>query len=321
MPVHGDAVRFGVHSGQLHGSYQACLELWRRAEDLGYEWASLFDHLRPHLYGPDQSCFDGMTLLGALAAQTRRIRCAMLVTGAMWRHPAVIATAAATIDHVSGGRMELGLGAGAEDLAYEQYAMAFPSASVRLDRLDETCTIVRRLLTDDVTTFHGEHFQLVEARLAPKPLQPRLPIVIGGSGVRRTLRIVARHADVWNTLAVSAEDYRYRLDALRRHCARIGRDPAEIRRSITFRAVLVENGEDAGGRATELLAGAPEEVRAEYLSVGTPEQCAAALQPFADLGVRDFLLAVKPPIDWQTVELMAKRVAPIIRGQVNGVRT
>lgn len=311
--IHGDTLRFGIHSGQLHASYEICQDLWRRAELLGYDWISLIDHLRPHLYGPDQPCFEGLTLLAALAARTERIRCAMLVTSVMWRHPAVIAAAAATIDHVCDGRLELGLGAGGADRAYEQFGIPFPGAGERLDRLAETCEIVRSLFTRDVTTFEGRHFRLEGATLAPKPRQAHVPLVIGGGGVRRTVAIAARHADIWNTLATNVADYRHQLDALRGHCRAIGRDETAVRLSVTFRAVLVERAADTARRTAELLRGAPDEVRAEYLSFGTPEQCVADLKPYVDLGVRDFLLAVKPPIDWQTVELMIGRVAPALR--------
>lgn len=313
MRAHGDAIRFGIHSGQLHPSYEVCVDLWQRAERLGYEWISLFDHLRPHLYEPDRPCLEGTALLAALAAQTSRIRCALLVTGAMWRHPAVLAATAATIDHISDGRLELGLGAGGPDRAYEQYGIEFPSAAVRLDRLAETCEIVRRLWTEESTTFAGRHFRLTDARLAPKPRQARVPIVVGGGGVRRTLRIAARHADVWNTLVTTPQEYRHQLDWLGRHCAEIGRSPQDLRQSISFRAVLGEREQDAAARAGELLAGAPEEVRGEYLVIGTPQQCVERLRPYADLGVGDFLLAVKPPIDWETVELMIGVVAPALR--------
>ncbi|GAA3728725.1 hypothetical protein GCM10022225_07610 [Plantactinospora mayteni] len=309
--IHGDALRIGIHSGQLHGDYEICLRLWQRAEQLGYDWISLIDHLRPHLYGPEQPCFEGMTLLAALAAQTERIRCGMLVTSTMWRHPAVIAAAAATVDHVCAGRLELGLGAGGADRAYEQFGIPFPDAGERLERLDEACEIVRSLFTRDETTFAGRHFHLERATLAPKPRQAHVPLVIGGGG-RRTLALAARHADIWNTLPTGVPDYRRQLDAVRGHCRAIGRDEHGIRQSITFRAVLVERAEDTERRTVELLRDAPDEVRAEYLSFGTPEQCVAALRPYLDLGVRDFLLGVKPPVDWQTVELMIGQVAPAL---------
>ncbi|MCD0451625.1 LLM class flavin-dependent oxidoreductase [Actinocorallia sp. API 0066] len=314
--IHGDTVRFGIHSGQLHGTFGACAELWRGAEELGYDWVSVFDHFRPHLYPPDWPCFEGTAMLAALAATTERIRCALLVSTATWRHPAVLANVAATVDHISGGRLEFGVGAGGPDRAHQQYGIPFPAAAERLDVLDEACTVLRGLWDEDVTTFKGEHFRLDGARLAPKPVQKRLPLVIGGDGARRTLGIVARHADIWNTLASSPETYRTKLQALAGHCAAAGRDPADIRGSLTFRAVLTESPSGGPERAAAQVDGAPEEIRREYLTFGTPEDCVADLLAYADLGVRDFLLAVKPPVDWRTVELVATRVAPAVRAAV-----
>jgi alkanesulfonate monooxygenase SsuD/methylene tetrahydromethanopterin reductase-like flavin-dependent oxidoreductase (luciferase family) len=310
MQIHGDRIRVGVHSGQLHGSYDICLDLWLRAEQLGYEWVSLVDHFRPSSYPPDWPCFEGTTLLAALAARTSTIRCALLVSAVTWRHPAIVANIASTIDHVSDGRLELGIGAAGPDRAYGQYGIPFPDNPVRLEMLDEACTIVRSLWTRDVVTFHGRHFTLNEARLAPKPVQRHLPLVIGGDGVRRTLRIVARHADIWNALVTDTAAYRHKLDALGTHCAAVGRDADDVRKSITFRTVLAETNAAAQHRARDQLAFAPDDVRSEYLVFGTPEQCLAKLRPFTDLGVRDFLLAVKAPIDWLTVELFATQVAP-----------
>ncbi|KMS85482.1 MULTISPECIES: LLM class flavin-dependent oxidoreductase [Streptomyces] len=312
MQIYGDNVRFGIHSGQLHGSYDVCVRLWRTAERLGYDWVSLIDHLRPHLYAPDQPCFEGTTLLAALAGVTSRIRCAILVTSATWRHPAVTASVAATIDHISGGRLELGMGAGGPDRAHAQYGLPFPAPRERFERLDEACRILRMLWSQETSTFDGRHFQLSDACLAPKPLQAHLPLVIGGDGLK-TRRIAAEHGDIWNALADTPEGYRAKAEAFDEQCAAVGREPADVRRSVTFRAVLVEREEQLPGRAAELLDGVHDEVRAEYLSFGTAEQCVEDLKPYVDLGVRDFLLAVKSPIDWLTVELVATRVAPALK--------
>lgn len=316
MQIYEDAVRVGVHSGQLHGSYDICLDLSIRAEQLGYEWVSLVDHFRPSAYPPDCPCFEGTTLLAALAARTTSIRCALLVSAITWRHPAILANIASTIDHVSGGRLELGVGAAGPDRAYQQYGIAFPDNPTRLEMLDETLTILRSLWTQEITTFQGTHFRLDQAFLAPKPVQRHLPLVVGGDGIRRTLRIAARHGDIWNSLAIDLESYRRKLDAFGAHCSAVGRDAGDVRKSITFRAVLAETDAAAQQRAQHLLASAPDEVRAEYLSFGAPDRCVADLQAFADLGVRDFLLAVKAPIDWQTVELFATQVAPRLRAYV-----
>lgn len=312
MQIYGDAVRFGLHSGQQVSDFGASLDLWLRAEDLGYDWVSIFDHLRPPLHGPNGPCLEGTTLLAALAARTSRVRCAILVSAVTWRHPALAANIAATIDHVSGGRLEFGMGAAGPDLAYEQYGIPFPGIAVRMEMLDEACQIMRSLWTDPVTNFRGRHFTITEAYLNPKPLQRRIPIVIGCAG-DQMLRLVARHADIWNTLVCDPKEYQRKLDVLAAHCADIGRNPAEIRKSITFRAVLAEDANGVRRRKSELLARvAPSDLR-EYLTYGTPEECVADLRVFADLGVRDFIVGARQPVDWQSVELVARHAAPVVR--------
>ncbi|GGZ70823.1 monooxygenase [Streptomyces echinoruber] len=307
-------LRFGVHSGQQYQDFDACLTLWQRAEEWGYDWASIFDHYRPPLGGPAGPCFDGPTLLSALAVRTSRIRCAMLVSAVTWRHPAVAASIAATVDHVSGGRLEFGVGAGGPDLGYDQYGIPFPDTRTRLDMLDEACEVMRGLWTRESVDFTGRHFRLSGARLEPKPVQARLPLVIGGGGEKRTLRVVARHADVWNTLITDLPVYRRKLDVLAGHCAEIGRDMDEIRPSITFRAVLAADERRVGLRRDERLAMLPtgSSDLKEYLTFGTPEQLVADLLPYVRLGVKDFLLGLRPPVDWETMRLFAERVVPAL---------
>lgn len=314
MHLHRDTIRFGIHSGQQYGSFDEALALWRTAESLGADWVSVFDHFRP-MDRPLGPCLEGPTLLAALAARTPRVRCAILVAGVPYRHPGILASIAATLDHVSGGRLELGLGAGGPDLAQQQFGLPFPPVGERMDMLEETCTVLRRLWTEESVTFRGRHFQLEDARLEPRPLQSRVPIVIGGGGEQRTLRIAARHADVWNTVPASPDGYRHKLDVLRGHCADLGRDPAEIRKSILFRAVLAPTETEAYARLDEMTGHAPADspLRQGWLVVGTPEQCLDRLIPYAEMGVRDFLLGARAPVDWETVELAAGPVAEGLR--------
>jgi alkanesulfonate monooxygenase SsuD/methylene tetrahydromethanopterin reductase-like flavin-dependent oxidoreductase (luciferase family) len=274
------AVRFGIHSGQQYASFEECLTLWHTAEELGYDWVSCFDHLRPPLGGPGGPCLEATSLLAALAARTSRVRCGLLVSPVTWRHPALAAAAAATIDQVSGGRLEFGVGAGGADLGYAQYGIPFPPAGTRLDMLDEACRVMRGLWEHESTTFTGAHFQFVDARLEPKPVQRRLPLVIGGGGERRMLRLVAEHADVWNTLARSPTTFRRKAEALARHCTDLGRDPAEIRWSVTFRAVLADTPREAERRraAAGRLAGrggVPDVRHSGGLRAGPAAVCAA----------------------------------------------
>lgn len=314
--IHGSGVRIGLHSGQQYHTVDEMRILWGRAEELGFDFVSLFDHFRPPLGGPGGPCFEGTTLLSALAASTRRVRCGMLVSPVTWRHPAIAASIAATLDHVSSGRLEFGVGAGGPDLGYEQYGIHFPPPRQRLEMLDEACHLMRRLWTEEVTDFTGRHFHLSGARLAPKPLQPHLPLIIGGGGERHTLRIVARHADIWNVLPGDPDTYRRKRDRLAGYCSEAGRAVADIRGSITFRVVLAADERSASQRWAERMPHIPPADRSEYLLFGTPEQCVAALLPYLRLGARDLLLGCRPPLDWPTIELFASQVAPALRAAV-----
>ena len=315
MQIFDGQLRFGVHSGQQCTDFPGYVELWQAAEALGFDWASAFDHFLPIQGDPEGPCFEGMTLLAAMAAQTTRLRCGMIVVGVTYRHPAVLANMAATIDHISGGRLEFGLGAAWYELEHDQYGIPFPPIGQRMDMLDEAAQIVRSLWTEQQTTFEGRHYQLREARCEPKPVQERLPLWVGGSGERRTLRIVAEHADGWNTMIVPEDEYRHKLDVLAKHCRDVGRDPGDIRKQLLFRAVLGEDEAEAEERLRERAAALgrdPEEVRQEAI-VGTPELLAERLLAYAELGVGDFLLMARPPSDRRTMELIAKRVAPALR--------
>jgi alkanesulfonate monooxygenase SsuD/methylene tetrahydromethanopterin reductase-like flavin-dependent oxidoreductase (luciferase family) len=185
-----------------------------------------------------------------------------------------------------------------------------------MDMLDEACRIMRSMWTRETTTFEGKHFQLKDARMEPKPVQEHLPLVIGGSGERRTLRIVAEHGDIWNSFYGDLDHYRHLLEVLAGHCADVGREPADVRKSLNFRAVLRDDEQEAWDRLRELYGGDPSERILQMTIVGTPEQCVERLRPYADLGVGDFLLAALAPFDEQTVELVAKEVAPALRAAV-----
>ncbi len=309
-------LRFGVHSGQQYTDLQGYRRLWEEAEAAGLDWASVFDHFLPIQTDPNGPCFEGLTLLAAMAAVTSRLRCGAVVIGVTYRHPAVLANAAVTIDHVSGGRLELGIGAAWNQLEHTQYGIDFPSVSERMDMLEETAQILRSLWTAEHTSFEGRHFRLTDARCEPKPLQePSIPLWMGGGGERRTLRAVARFADGWNTFLGPEDQYRHKLDVLSRHCADVGRDPGDIRKALVFVAVLGDDdaeAEDALQRRAAGLRLDPEQLRASAY-VGTPERLAERLAPFAALGVGDFLMSARPPADTRSMQLLAARVAPELR--------
>ena len=229
-------LRFGVKLSQQIHPIAAQREAWRVAEQAGFDHLWPFDHLVA--LGPDPAApiLDGWTVLGAIAAATTRIRIGLNVTGNLYRHPGLLAKIAVTVDHLSGGRLEMGMGAAWNEPEFVMLGLPFPSAADRIRMLDESLRVLKLLWTEPRASFAGRFYQLTDAIAEPKPVQrPHPPIWVGGSGPKRTLRVVARHADVWNATARSAEDLRALTRTLEEHCAKVGRDPAAIRRSNNLR--------------------------------------------------------------------------------------
>ena len=246
-------VRFGIKTTPQHTSWDDMLAVWKAADDVElFESAWNFDHFYPIFSDSTGPCLEGWTMLAAMAASTSRIRIGCQVTGMVYRHPAVLANMAATVDVVSGGRLDLGLGAGWNQEECDAYGIELPPLKERFDRFDEGVEAIVRLLSDEVTTFEGRHVRLTEARCEPKPVQqPCPPVVIGGTGRRRTLRTAARWADQWNSLPPSPEVWRELREVLEEHCAREGRDPEEIESSVNVR---FDRGAGPGAAAEEAAA-------------------------------------------------------------------
>lgn len=223
---------YGVHTGPQKVTTGELIELWQEVERLGFGWISIWDHFYAADMTGDAHCHEAVAIHTALAMSTTRVRCGSLVYCAGYRHPAVLAKAIATIDHLAGGRADIGLGAGWSQSEYQAYGIPFPSAGTRLDILEEAAACVPGLLRDETTTFTGEHFQLTDARCEPRPVQAALPVWIGGGGEKRTLRIAARYADGWNVPFISPDDFARKRAILDRHCEEAGRDPAEIRNAV-----------------------------------------------------------------------------------------
>lgn len=217
------------------------LALCEHAEDSGWDGIWYADHFMPNAADNSGPTNESWTFVSALAAKIPRLRIGHLVCGNTYRHPAVLAKMAAGVDHLSGGRFILGLGAGWQENEHRAYGIPLYEIGERLERLDEACHVVRGLLREERTSFAGKYYQLEEAPLNPKPLQPRLPIMIGGGGEKVTLRITARHADEWNVWG-TPDVLQQKMEILDRHCADLGRDPREIQRSAV---ALVDFG-DAG---------------------------------------------------------------------------
>ncbi len=230
-------LRWGIKTVPQQTTYDALLKVWQDADRTpAFEHAWLFDHFAPIQGSLDGPCFEGWTLLAALAAQTQRIRLGLMVAGNTYRNPAVHAHMAATVDVISGGRLDFGVGAGWNE--YEHQSMGIPlyPPGERIRRLGEACEIAQRLFTQQLTDFEGRYYQLAQARCEPKPIQkPHPPFVIGGGGEQLTLRVVARYADVWNSMPANVEEFQHKVRVLHEHCAAVGRDPAQIELSVQTR--------------------------------------------------------------------------------------
>lgn len=241
--------RFGMFLSQANKSLSQVQDEFQMAEDLGFDHAWLVDHLVDTDGPPSHPIHEAWTLLALLAARTSRIRLGVLVTSNTFRHPAVLLKAAVTVDHISGGRLNLGLGTGWHVDEHRRYGLALPEPPERVDRFGEAVELISLLMAQERTTFHGSHYRLDDAPLEPRPVQsPRIPIVIAAHRPRM-LRIAARFADQWDTFAAipdTATDgvgtgLAERIAALDEACREIGRDPATIRRSTWTTAAALRS--------------------------------------------------------------------------------
>jgi F420-dependent oxidoreductase-like protein len=216
-------------------------EVWIAADQAGFDHLWIMDHFMPlvrsatgwYQFEPDDPVFEAWTTLAAMAEVVKRIRIGINVTGNLYRNPSVLAKTAATVDQFSNGRLEFGIGASWAEFEFTSLGIPFPPARERMDRLAEACEVLKLLWTKDVADFEGSHYQLKGAIAEPKPVQkPYPPFWIGGSGEKRLLRIAAQHADVWNIVGAPPDEASRLSRVLDTHCEEVGRNPAEIRRSI-----------------------------------------------------------------------------------------
>lgn len=225
-------VRFGIQTPQQSISWPDMLSLWQEVDALGFDTAWVFDHFLPIFSDPTGPCLEGWTALSALAMATKNVRLGVMVTGNTYRNPAVLAKMATTVDIISGGRLILGMGAGWFELEHKEYGIPFPPVAERLARLDESLEVIKRLWTEERTTFTGRYYRLDEAVFNPKPVQqPHPPILVGASGERVALGTVARRAQMWNSFG-TPDVFRHKSARLGEHCQQIGRDPATIEKSV-----------------------------------------------------------------------------------------
>lgn len=225
--------RFAIKTPPQHVSWDDTLAVWKEADQIDlFESAWVFDHLYPIAGDPHGPCLEAWVTLTALARATSRIRVGTMVHGMHFRHPAVTAKMAATLDIVSGGRLNLGLGAGWFQTEVDAYGLELGTIKERMDRFEEGVEVIARLLSDRSLDFEGDYYTFTDAHCEPKgPQSPRPPIAIGGGGERRTLRTVAKWADIWDALRIEPDAWSHKNDVLLSHCEAVGRDADEITRS------------------------------------------------------------------------------------------
>jgi F420-dependent oxidoreductase-like protein len=288
------------------------LAITRHAEESGWDGVYYADHFMPNdmegdrpLDGPTLECW---AVLAGLATATSSLRLGSLVCGNTYRHPAVLANIAAAVDNVSNGRLVLGLGAGWQVNEHKAYGIDLFDVRTRLDRFEEACAIVRSLLDNERTTFKGEHYSITDAPCDPTPVQARLPLLVGGGGEKRTLRIAAEHADEWNVWG-TAELVAQKSEVLARHCDAVGRDPKTIAHSTQAMMFLSED--------LDWLAGKREQNIGRPTITGTPEEVTDIVAGYRDVGVDELIVP-----DWNmgpvqrtndTYDLFIERVAPAFR--------
>jgi F420-dependent oxidoreductase-like protein len=287
---------FGVHTGLQHTTTQELRGLWRHIEDLGYDWISIWDHFYGATGLPDDAaCFEAVALHAALACETTRVRVGSLVYSIGYRHPAVLAKMITAIDHLSGGRADLGLGAGWAKVEYDAYGIEFPPVGTRMDQLEEAIQMVRGLLHHDVTTLEGRFWSLTDARNEPRPVQTRLPIWVGGGGEKRTLRIAAQYADGWNVPFVAPETFAHKCRVLDQHCDAVGRDRAAVRRTVNVGIAWTDES------LTAQFGALADMVRPGVLT-GSDEQVIDRIGQYVEAGADQINLALRAPFDREALD-------------------
>jgi F420-dependent oxidoreductase-like protein len=281
-------------------------KLVARAENGGFDSFWVMDHFHqiPNVGQIQEPMLEGWTTQSVVAGFTSRIKLGTLVTGIIYRHPSVLAKVGATLDVLSKGRLFMGIGAAWNVDEATAYGIPFPPVKERMRRLEEAVQIIRKMWTEERTTFSGKFYEIRDAYCNPKPIQkPRPPIMIGGSGERRTLKIVAKYGDACNLFG-SAETVKKKLEVLRKHCDSVGRDYQSITKSRLGRVVIDKDRE----KVKEAIEGMSQERRREYAIYGTPEEVRRQVENFRDAGIDYLILNLQPDRELQALELFADEV-------------
>ncbi|MCI0849491.1 MAG: TIGR03560 family F420-dependent LLM class oxidoreductase [Chloroflexi bacterium] len=291
-------IRFGIQTGLDNLTWDHVRDFWQFLDrETAFDNIWTFDHFVPPMPGQDQAgdCLEGWTALAAAAQATERLRLGCLVTGVTYRHPSVLAKMAVTVDHISNGRLEFGIGAAWHEAEHTAYGIPFPGVKERCDRLEEAVQLIRLLFqADEPVDFQGKYYQLKQAPFSPAPVQrPHPPIFIGGGGEKRTLRTAALYGDAINVMG-SLDSVKQKIAVLERHCADVGRDPNEITKSV-FGPLILMDDESRAEQARNAMAGLAGTNAKDQLAIGNADHIRGVLERFADAGVTYFILLSRAP--------------------------
>jgi len=319
MRSHGTAAlkyRFGLFTGTTGITWPQLVDLWQHAEATGWDMACVTDHFMPNGPDPVDETLECWTALSGLALVTHRMRIGTLVSGNTYRHPAVLAKMATTVDIMSGGRLICGLGAAWQRNEHVAYGIPFYTVGERLSRLEEACQVLLALWSQPKTTFKGKYYQLDEAPLFPKPVQqPHPEFLIGGGGEQRTLKIAARYADHWNVWG-GPQVLRRKIRILEEHCAAVGRDPASITRSANMPLLFTDKREDAERLATALMRmfGRTEADARDTVLAGSVAEVQETIGRLREVGVHQlFIPTFVPRWNRERLDRFITEVAPVFR--------
>jgi F420-dependent oxidoreductase-like protein len=296
-------LKLGCHTGQQDIELDELRRLWRHLDASGFDLVTVWDHFyeSPPRDG-NGVAYESTTALAAMALETQNCRVGCYVFGMGYRNPAVLAKALTTIDHLSHGRLCVGLGAGWHIPEHEGYGFVLPEPRERLDRLSEGARVIRAMFTSPSTSFEGKYYRVKDAKNIPQPVQARIPIVIGGGGEQRTLGIAARYGDGWNCTYVPPEVYAHKVDVLRQWCERVGRDPSTLDRSVQLHFSMSSKGVQPSG------------AQRDGGLWGEPQQVIDRLGEYVEAGAQGVNIAVRPPVDWDALQSYIEDVMPVFQG-------
>jgi F420-dependent oxidoreductase-like protein len=298
-------IELGVHTGQQNIALDDLRRLWRTCDENGFEWISVWDHFyeAPNRDNADPT-YEAVALMAAMACETKNARLGCLVFCMNYRNPALLAKSLTTIDHLSGGRVTAGLGAGWHVQEHAAYGYDFPAVKERLDRLSEGVRIIRGMTTKEHTTFEGTYYRVNNIANNPGPVNGRMPIIIGGGGEQRTLAIAARRADGWNVPYIGPDVFTHKSKVLDEWCEKVGRrNPIE--KSVNLHFLMSSKGpRDMGALREGAAAGGLQ---------GEPQQVIDKMGQYIQGGAQRINIAIRPPVDWEALQEYIEDVMPAFR--------